>query len=333
MNGATSILITLLLGGLLGLIGQAVRSVAGVKKLFDEAQDQNVGFDQVFNAVRFFISLLIGFVAGMVAVLTLGLEKFSQVGTGDTALLLGIAAAGYTGADFIEAFTARLTSARSPTASQIFPPSSFESVVTPTAIRPSPVASMQVMALMGEQGLLHSTVASLTQDIAEANKYLDPIKAAASKYGLNPSLICAIGSRESRWGLILKPKGPTGTGDGARRSGKLPPDGQGWGRGLMQIDYAAHKFAQTGDWQDPAANIDYGCGVLMAAHDFLHKRFPEIKGENLLRAAVAAYNTGPGNVAKSLKAGLDVDKTTAGGDYSKDVMGRAAAIQHLGFDG
>jgi hypothetical protein len=36
---------------------------------------------------------------------------------------------------------------------------------------------------------------------------------AAEKYNLQPSIIAGLGSRESLWGLALKPKGPAGTGD------------------------------------------------------------------------------------------------------------------------
>jgi hypothetical protein len=58
----------------------------------------------------------------------------------------------------------------------------------------------------------------------------------------------------------------------------------------------------------------------------------EINNYDNLRAAVAAYNTGPGNVEKSIKAGRDVDSSTAGHDYSKDVFSRAAWFKANGFD-
>ena len=166
----------------------------------------------------------------------------------------------------------------------------------------------------------------------EAQKYRTQIQASAEKYGIMPSLIGAVGSRESHWGLTLKPPGPGGTGDAAKRKGKLPPGGGGWGRGLLQIDYAAHTFAQTGNWQDPAANIDYGCGVLIAAQKSLLAKYPSLSGDRLLGASLATYNSGAGNVSKSIKAGLDVDTTTAGGDYSKDVLGRARFFLSHGFD-
>jgi hypothetical protein len=87
---------------------------------------------------------------------------------------------------------------------------------------------------------------------AEAKKYEQLIRASAAKFGLQVCVVCGIGSRESRWGLALKPPGPTGTGDATPRAprpplrtGPMPPDGQGYGRGLMQIDFDAQPFAQT----------------------------------------------------------------------------------------
>ena len=50
-------------------------------------------------------------------------------------------------------------------------------------------------------------------------------------------------------------------------------------------------------------------------------------GPALLRAALAAYNCGPGNVLKAIRNGLDVDFYTAHHDYSKDVLNRAGFFQ------
>ena len=42
--------------------------------------------------------------------------------------------------------------------------------------------------------------------------------------------------------------------------------------------------------------------------------------ETFERAVIAAYNCGQGNVSKALTRGLDVDRYTFSGDYSKDVQ-------------
>ncbi len=113
--------------------------------------------------------------------------------------------------------------------------------------------------------------------------------------------LAAICDRESRGGEALRPQGPGGTGDG------------GHGRGLMQIDDRWHKdFICSGLWSKPEFNIFYAAGLLLQNWNIFEDR----------PAAIAAYNCGPGNVRKALKAGLDVDAYTTGKNYSKDVLSR-----------
>jgi hypothetical protein len=177
----------------------------------------------------------------------------------------------------------------------------------------------------------------LARDMETAKQYSTYIKEAATKYNLSPSLICALGSRESNWGLgsDMKPKGPAGTGDWAPRSASrfgyaMPPDGLGWGRGLLQVDYQ-QTFAQTGNWQDPQANILYGCSELANNIAYFSKNST---GQNFdpQRAGIAAYNCGRGNVTKAIKAGYDVDHYTANSNYSQDVITRMKWFQQESFD-
>lgn len=172
--------------------------------------------------------------------------------------------------------------------------------------------------------------------LAAASEYRDTVVANAAIHDFPSSLIAGIASRESAWGLALKPKGCTGTGDFAKRScptalrqGPLPPDG-GFGRGLMQIDFDAHVFARTGPWQDPAENIRYGCKVLADNRSFFQRR-TSLGGRALLRASLAAYNCGAGNVMRALGAGLDVDYFTAHRDYSAGTLNRAGFFRMHGW--
>jgi hypothetical protein len=103
-------------------------------------------------------------------------------------------------------------------------------------------------------------------------KYLQYITEGAQTHELPMAVILAIGSKESQWGLALRPQGPTGTGDFTPRDPAkwgiaMPTDDSptrrmGWGRGLMQIDWYSNPFAKTGNWQDASANILYGCQLL-----------------------------------------------------------------------
>jgi hypothetical protein len=179
--------------------------------------------------------------------------------------------------------------------------------------------------------------ASLLRQLSEAEKHKAALDGAAKKYGFSTPLIWGIGSRESHWGLLLKPKGPAGTGDFLERrypapfrTGPLPPDGRGFGRGLMQVDFDAHEFARTGKWFDPKENIFYGCKVLVDSRDFIQRK-ADLQGLALLRAALAGYNAGPGNALRALRDGRDVDFYTAGRDYSRDVLDRAGWFQLKGW--
>lgn len=179
--------------------------------------------------------------------------------------------------------------------------------------------------------------ATMLNQLQEALKYQSFIEEAARSYGFQPSVICGIGSRESHWGLALKPSGPSGRGDFARRRPKgdrktaEPPDGPGYGRGLMQIDYDSHEFARGKKWPIPRENIMYGGKVLNDARAYLRGRV-ELSTEQMLRAILASYNGGAGAALRALKAGKDVDSITTGNDYSRDVLSRSGWFQLHGWE-
>lgn len=171
---------------------------------------------------------------------------------------------------------------------------------------------------------------TLQADLEAASQYRQIIERASAAYDLNVDLIVAMGSRESRWGLALRPPGPGGTGDHssrptlrAGRTGPKPPDGGGFGRGIMQIDYDWHEFARTGNWKDPQANIEYGCNQLAKGIAYFQSKYPSKPEMRVLQFAVAGYNCGNGRVKQAIDSGKDVDFYTAGHDYSKDVFNRA----------
>jgi peptidoglycan hydrolase-like protein with peptidoglycan-binding domain len=178
----------------------------------------------------------------------------------------------------------------------------------------------------------------LLEELEAAARHGGVIEEAAASTGLAPAVIVALGSRESRFGLALAPRGPAGTGDFAPRPypvadrrGPLPADGGGFRRGLLQIDYDAHAFARDGDWRGPGANIAFGCRLLAEAKSYLRRR-TMLSSRALLRAALAAYNCGAANVLRALRQGADIDFYTARRDYSADVMNRAGFFQAHGWD-
>ncbi len=177
----------------------------------------------------------------------------------------------------------------------------------------------------------------------QAQDYSDIILRVAKETGVDPFLIAALGDRESRWGQALSPKGPGGTGD------------YGHGRGLMQVDdrsWAA--WLAANNWKDPYTNVRKGAEILKAKLAFFQSRskvkgytdgvnvsitssaarfgvpagnYPDprpLTGDALTEAGLAAYNTGEGNVLMALACGKSPDTTTANGNYSSDVLAKAA---------
>lgn len=173
-------------------------------------------------------------------------------------------------------------------------------------------------------------------------------------------VILAVMDRESFGGDLLTPKGPGGVGDPTPRkisrveatlrpltrmvgtdatSGEalvVPADNTGWGRGLMQLDWMSQAAARDGRWRDPTVNVQLGAellaglfqGYALAGVKVSENRSGVAYSDSpigTLRASLAAYNAGPGNVAAAIKRGLDVDAYTHGGDYSSDVVRRASA--------
>ncbi len=173
----------------------------------------------------------------------------------------------------------------------------------------------------------------MNRQLREATKYRLYIEDAAKRYNIQASVIAGIGSRESHWGLLLRPPGPGGTGDfierrfpTRHRNGSLPSDGGGFGRGLMQIDFDYHEFARIEKWKDPKENILYAAKIL---HDSkrLCERKTNLHGIDPLRAAIASYNSGPRRVLMAIRRKLDFDYYTTGGDYSADVLNRAGCFK------
>lgn len=189
-----------------------------------------------------------------------------------------------------------------------------------------------------------------------AQPYADIILEVAKNKGIDPFLIAAIGQKESLWGAALRPPGPGGTGDWTARDWTvengvlyaMPPDGQGWGRGLMQLDWWWYRkeFADGLDWRDPYQNISKGADRLVEAVKYFSSKpktpyvnlsssaasrrgvspgqYPDprpLSGDLLNRASIAAYNTGISNVLMSVAVGVSPDVTTAGGQYGTHSYG------------
>ena len=94
-----TILLALLLCGLLGVLGQGVRAIVGLKNA--GSLNSTTPTEQAeFSLAYLVLSLMIGFIAGVIAGIALNLENIITVDPSNWKLLLGIAGSGYIGADF-----------------------------------------------------------------------------------------------------------------------------------------------------------------------------------------------------------------------------------------
>jgi soluble lytic murein transglycosylase-like protein len=313
------VIVALLLAGLMGALGQGIRAIIGLKQLADQNANMPPGSGDVFQAARLAVSLMIGFMAGALSGLAL-LDQLIQVSSTNHQILFGLIAAGYAGTDAIEGFI----SAYLPDGDQAAKPaanlaSSLQSVSNQVATLHQTVTALSAKTTGSVPGTDYPAWA-LKRDINEAkSKFWQFLTNSAAKYNLPISVVCAVGSKESAWGLLLKPPGPGGTGDFTPRNltvwkVAMPSDNLGWGRGLMQIDWGSHDFAKTGNWQDPAVNIDYGCGLLSQYIDEFRKQ--GIEDISAIRSGVARYN----------------GQTWPHSPYSDDVMARADWIVQQKLD-
>jgi hypothetical protein len=99
-------LTAILLGGVLGVVGQLIRALVGLKKESQIASAQNQTLRDRFDTRQFLLSLGLGFVAGALAMVGLAVGgKIPNPLDGHS--VLALIASGYAGADFIEGILVR----------------------------------------------------------------------------------------------------------------------------------------------------------------------------------------------------------------------------------
>jgi hypothetical protein len=167
-------------------------------------------------------------------------------------------------------------------------------------------------------------------ELARLAPYLPDIRQAAAEEGVQPQILAAVCLRESLAGWALTPRGHLGFGD------------KGYGWGLGQADLRTWEPALRGlmpgvpgvDLTTPLGQLRAAARHLASSRRLLRLIFPALDDVTILRASVASYNARIGAVAAQLSTGRDVDEVTTGGDYSRDVLHRAARLEqrdHLNF--
>ena len=137
---------------------------------------------------------------------------------------------------------------------------------------------------------------------AKQNGCIAAFRDAAQQYDFPAEILLAIASRETNMRNI---------------KGDLR-DGIYHGFGIMQVDIGTDpEFCRNWTPDKVSESILRGTQILAGKRKYL-----ATKNITDLKAIAAAYNTGEGNVARSVAAGQDPDRTTTGRDYGSDVLAR-----------
>ncbi len=157
-----------------------------------------------------------------------------------------------------------------------------------------------------QDGLGPGQTSSISMAKADEDRVLQHKEAfnqAAARYGLPPALLAAIASRETR-------------GGGQLNSAGYSIYGGNEGFGLMQVD-AGHHTPRGGPTS--IEHIEQAAGILAGFRDQLRDRHTDWTEAQILKAAVSAYNCGPGRI----RSVSGMDTYTTGEDYSGDTWVRA----------
>ncbi|KAL7863673.1 hypothetical protein SRHO_G00126570 [Serrasalmus rhombeus] len=143
-------------------------------------------------------------------------------------------------------------------------------------------------------------------------KRMDQYKSIIIKVGnakqMDPAVIAAIISRESRAGAALV----DGWGD------------HGNGFGLMQVDKRHH--IPRGAWNSEE-HVTQGTEILIDSIKAIQRKFPNWPKEHQFKGGISAYNAGVRNVRTYER----MDIGTTGNDYSSDVVARAQWYKRNGY--
>ncbi|XP_058653308.1 lysozyme g-like [Onychostoma macrolepis] len=145
-------------------------------------------------------------------------------------------------------------------------------------------------------------------DLARMEKYKSMITKVGKAKKIDPAVIAAIISRESRAGALLK--------------NGWEPVGNGFG--LMQVDKRHH--TPVGAW-DSEQHVTQATEILISFIKEMKAKFPMWSQEQCFKGGISAYNAG----VSTVRSYETIDARTTGQDYSNDVVARAKWFKSKGY--
>ncbi len=138
-------------------------------------------------------------------------------------------------------------------------------------------------------------------DAPQVMRHWSKFVEAGNTHGVDPSILAAIASRESRGGSALK---------------------NGWSGnredfGLIQVN---KRNKTTNDDPYSQEHVSEGARIFKEHRETIQQKHPDWSETDVTRGAIASYNFGPKHV---LNKDERLDKGTTGDDYSDDVWARA----------
>ncbi|XP_052010437.1 lysozyme g-like [Xyrauchen texanus] len=146
------------------------------------------------------------------------------------------------------------------------------------------------------------------RDLPEMGKYKGIITSVSRAKRMDPAVIAAIISRETRAGAVQQ----NGWGD------------NGNAFGLMQVDKRYH--TPVGAW-DSEQHVAQATNILIGFITEIKAKFPLWSQEQCFKGGISAYNAGVGNV----RTYDHMDVGTTGEDYANDVVARAQWFKSQGY--
>ncbi|XP_043113702.1 lysozyme g-like [Puntigrus tetrazona] len=145
-------------------------------------------------------------------------------------------------------------------------------------------------------------------DLARMENYKCMIIKVGRAKQMDPAVIAAIISRESRAGAALQ--------------GEWGDHGNAFG--LMQVDRRYHTPA--GAWNSEQ-HIGQATDILISFTNEIRAKFPTWSQEQCFKGGISAYNAGVSTVSSY----ENIDAKTTGEDYSNDVVARAQWFRSKGY--